>query len=387
MAAPSVEVSARPSLPSTALESLAARLRSPGPFFVPGLVVVVQRQGGSAERLVAGTDAAGTPLRPDTLFPLGSCGKLPIGLFILRLIDRGLVGLDDPIQRFVPEAAEGNKAVTIRRLLSHSSGLPIDLPLDVVPYGPGLDWPAISRGCAAAPLQFAPGSVVQYSGIGFGLLATVIERVTGEPLWPTVKREVLAPLGVDVHPASELPEGRAAVVADIRSAHVGTPLEPVNGAYWRQLALPWAGLFGTADALLTLARTYDNSTAANVSPELLAEARTDQNPGLSGFFNTTDPRFGYLTTKPLVWPHCAWGLCVEVRGVKAPHWTPASTSRGSYGHLGSTGCLAWCDKEKGAWWAVAGSSSTDNGWLLRYGPQIGEIAMRPPSDAPTSRPS
>src|SRR5262245_7461905 len=127
MAAPTVELSARPSPPSSALESLAARIRSPGPFFIPGLVVVVRRQGGRSERLVAGTDAAGTSLRADTLFPLGSCGKLPIGLFMLRLIDQGLVGIDDPIQRFVPDAAEGNKDVTIRRLLSHSSGLPIDL--------------------------------------------------------------------------------------------------------------------------------------------------------------------------------------------------------------------------------------------------------------------
>ncbi len=241
-----------------------------------------------------------------------------------------------------------------------------------------MDRPALMRACAATPLQYAPGSIMQYSGIGFGLLATVIERITGEPLWPVIKREVLAPLGVDAFPANELPPGRSAVVADIRSAHAGTPHEPVNGEAWRQLALPWAGLFGTMDALLSLARAYGDAGSI-VSPGMLARARTDQNSGIGGGFNTSDPRLGYSGSRPLTWPHCAWGLCVEVRGAKAPHWTPISASRGSYGHLGSTGCLVWCDPDQGASWAVAGPQTTDNGWLLRYGPQIGEQALRSPA--------
>jgi beta-lactamase class C len=342
-------------------------------------VAVFQRRDGSAERTVTGTDAAGVPLRQDTLFPLGSNGKLPIGLFVLRLVDAGLVRLDDPIQKYVSDAAQGNRAVTIQRLMTHTAGLPLDIPATVLEYGPGVERAALMRACAATPLQNEPGTIVQYSGTGFGLLATVIERVTGEPLWPVIKREVLSKLGVDAFPASELPSGRAATVADIRSVHKDTPYEPVNGEAWRQLALPWAGLFGTADALLSLAKAYGDAVSI-VSAELLARARTDQNAGLPGGFNTTEPRLGYIDSRPLVWPQCAWGLCVEVRGAKTPHWTPGSVSRASYGHLGSTGCLVWCDPEHGAAWAVAGPQTTDNGWLLRYGPQIGTHALRPPAD-------
>ena len=360
--------------PSAALASLAARICSPGPFRVPGLVIVVRRRDGTVERLVTGTDALGTPLASDTLFPLGSNGKLPLGLLVLRLIDAGAVALRDPIQKYVPGAAAGNVAVTIERLLTHTSGLPIDLPAAVVAYGPGVDRPRLMRACAKTPLQYAPGSIVQYSGVGFGLLAEAIEAISGEPLWQVVTREVLRPLNIEAYPANDLPTPRAAVIADIRSVHTGTPHEPVNGEAWRALALPWAGLFGTADAVLSLVQAYD--AGAVVSDALLLQARSDRNIGLPGGFNTTDPRLGYIDSKPITWPHCAWGLCVEVRGPKAPHWTPAAASRTSFGHLGSTGCLAWTDPDRGSSWAVVGPQTTDNGWLLRYGPALGDSALR-----------
>ena len=364
-----------PQSASPELTSLAARICAPGPFVVPGLVALFVAGDGRAECLVSGVDAAGVPLRADTLFPLGSNGKLPLGLLILRLVDRGLLALDDPIQRYVPGAAQDNATVTIRRLLTHTSGLPIDVPSSVFAYGPGTTRDALLRACTMTPLAYAPGSIVQYSGVGYGLLALVIERITGEPLWAVIKREVLAPLGVDAVPANEMTGSRAATVADIRSRYTETPWEPVNGAAWRDLALPWAGLFGTAAALLQLTRAYAGAGSL-VSPALLDEARTDQNTGLAGGFNTSDPRLGYIDSRPIVWPDCAWGLCIEVRGAKAPHWTPPTASRDSFGHLGSTGCLTWYDPAAAAGWAICGPRTTDNGWLLRYGPALGQHALR-----------
>ena len=78
-----------------------------------------------------------------------------------------------------------------------------------------------------------------------------------------------------------------------------------------------------------------------------------------------------------MWPRCAWGLCVEVRGDKTPHWTPPQASATSFGHLGSSGCLVWYDADSGATWTVLGARTTDSAWLLRHGTQIGVAALGP----------
>ncbi len=360
-----------------ALAQVAARaVETPGPYAVPGLVALIDRADGSIDQLAVGTDAAGTALTIDTLFPLASTSKLAVGLLVLRLIDDGQVGLDDVIGRYVEGAAAGDSRVTVRTLLSHTSGLPLDLPTDLISYGGALGVRDLADACRATPLQYTPGSIVQYSNVGYGLLATLVERVTGEAFWTAMRRHVLTPLAIDAHPANDLPR-EPARLADVRSTFTGTPYEPVNSAYWRSLAPPWAGLFGTARALLSLSQAYGDASTL-VSAPLLAAARTDQTGGVGGGFTTTDPVFGFGPSGKISWARCAWGLGVEVRGDKAPHWTPPRTSRDSFGHLGSSGCLAWCDPAHGASWSMLAPRTTDSGWQLRYAPQIGTIALSHP---------
>lgn len=89
---------------------------------VSGMVIAVARDGGSPEHLVAGTDAAGTPLADDTLFPVASITKLATSLAVLRLVEAGKLGLDDTLGRHVPEAAASGEGVTLRRLLCTPPG-------------------------------------------------------------------------------------------------------------------------------------------------------------------------------------------------------------------------------------------------------------------------
>jgi CubicO group peptidase (beta-lactamase class C family) len=375
-AAPALAGRLRPVSPSAQVSDIVARITAvPKPYTVSGLAMVVQHADGSVERVYTGVDAAGEPITDRTLFPLTSTGKLAVALLVLRLVDAGEVSLDAPIGAHVPGAAEGHRDVTIRRLLSHSGGLPLDLPVGALQYGAPLSYRDLIDAAVRVPLQFEPGSIVQYSNVGYGLLAALVERETGERFWDAVSRHVLRPLDVEAYPSHELPRP-GAVIDDVASPYAGTPLEPMNGPYYCSLAVPWTGLFSTADALVAITRAYIDG-AGLVSPELIAEARRDQCAGLRGGFNTTDPTFGIDNTKPIVWPRCAWGLGIELRGDKMPHWSPKSAGEASFGHLGSSGCLSWHEPVSGVTWAALGTRTTNNGWLLRFGTQLGAAALAP----------
>jgi beta-lactamase class C len=344
------------------------------PFCVPGLAVVVARQGDASDRVFVGTDGAGTPLGDDTIFPLASASKLAMGLAVLRAVEQGGVALDDPLDRYLPQAAAARPGVTVRALLCHTSGLPLDLDPAVTALTPTLDWAEIAQGCARTPLAHAPGAQVQYSNVAYGLLAMMLERVAGVDFKTVLETQVFAPMGVEAY-IGRIPPRRPAVVVDIDSDHVGTPLEPYNSEFWWRLGTPWAGIYSTADGLLALLQAYVDPRPDVVGAATVAEARRDQTGGLSGGFATTDPFLGFRGSRAISWPRCAWGLGIELHGDKRPHWVPATASADSFGQIGASGCIAWCDPARGVAWAALAPRTTDNGWLLRHGPALGSAAL------------
>jgi beta-lactamase class C len=329
-------------------------------FGVPGMIVLVQVGVAPVQTLVRGSDAMGQPLERNSLFPVASITKLATALAVLRLIDRGEIGLDDPLGQLLPSAVAGQTGVTVRRLLSHRSGLPLD-PIDADSlYGPGLDWPTLAQACLQTPLRWPPDTRVQYSNVGYGLLALIVEQRTGQRFAELLYDLVLLPLGIEGY-LGAVPPRPAAVIADVRGPFRGTPLEPFNSTFWQFLALPWAGLLITPAGALTLIQAFHGFLPANfLSPALLDEAIRNQNDDLGG---------GY--TPPLLWPLCPWGLGPEIRDKKQPHWAPTQASPSSYGHAGASGCVAWVDPIVNAAWAILGTRTSDNGWLIRRGPEIG----------------
>ncbi len=331
-----------------------------------GIAVAVSRPGRPAEALVLGTDAAASPITPDSLFPVASVTKLATALCLLRLVDSGTLALDDPLARYLPEAvAAAHPGVTPRRLLSHTSGLPLDLPPEMAPYCPGLDWPALAAACLQIPLERPPLTRVQYSNIGYGLLAIVVERQTGKPFPEALRTLVLDALGIEGYLGSQPP--RTPVLLDgIRSPHAKTAMEPFNSPFWRRLALPWGGLLTTPAGALALVRSFLEPPLGFLRPETAAEATRNQADNLPGGFQ-----------KPLIWDPSPWGLGPEIRAAKTPHWAPAPpvVSPDSFGHSGASGCVAWADPASGVAWAILGTRTADNGWLLRRAPAIGEAIV------------
>jgi CubicO group peptidase (beta-lactamase class C family) len=337
---------------------------------IPGMVVAVAREQAPMEYLVTGADALGQPLDHNSLFPVASITKLATALAVLRLAEDGALTLDDQLSEHLPEALAAQYGVTIRTLLCHTAGLPIDVSSQAAPYAPGLDWPQLRSACLETPLETPPGTRVQYDNVGYGLLAAVVERRTDRGFADALRGLVLAPLGIEGYLGSAPPRPPVAL-ADVRGTQRGGDLEAFNSAFWRSLALPWAGLVTTAAGALALVRAFAGFPAAFLGPATRAEATRSQTGDLAGGF-----------VKPLYWSPCPWGLGPDLRGVKMPHWAPLEAGAASFGHSGASGCVAWAAPSAGVAWAILGARTADSGWLLRRAPAIGAAIVAAATGAP-----
>lgn len=162
----------------------------------------------------------GEPVDRDTLFQVASLGKWVTALGVMTLVDAGRVDLDAPVDTYLkrwklPPGEFDNREVTVRRLLSHTSGLTDGLGYaGFAPGQPIQSLPAsLSRAADASPgrdgvvrVGARPGETWDYSGGGYTILQLLIEDVTGETFDSYMRRAVLAPLGMS-RSAFELPKG------------------------------------------------------------------------------------------------------------------------------------------------------------------------------------
>ena len=325
---------------------------------LPGLALAVAYGAGEVEQLALGTDAAGRPLGPDTVYPIASAGKLAVALAVLRLADAGALALDDPLARHLPDAVGARAGVTLRRLLCHTSGLPFLFDTAATPYTAALDWPAMAGACLRTPLAEPPGTRVVYSEVGPILLAVVVERLTDRPLPAALDALVCGPLEVEAYLGAEPPRPPASI-AGVGGPHAGTPLEPYNSPAHRRLANPADSMLATTGGTLRLVRAFLGRGGAFLREGTRAEAVRDQTGGLGGGI------IGHLE-----WPRCPWGLGPELRGAKAPHWVSPEASPHSFGHAGASGCLAWADPDVELAWVLQGTRHLAGGWLLETGPAL-----------------
>lgn len=180
---------------------------------LPGAVVrighagaIVFSQAFGARKLAdePGLDGAPSPAEPmteDTIFDIASLTKcLATAVAVLQLYEQGRVQLDEPVQTYLPEFNAGNDPrraqVTLRMLLTHTSGIGGDLSHQG-PWGlTEADKAGGVHRALTAPLEFGPGEMFHYSDIGFIILGTLVETMTGQPLDTYVHDHVFAPLGM-----------------------------------------------------------------------------------------------------------------------------------------------------------------------------------------------
>jgi CubicO group peptidase (beta-lactamase class C family) len=186
---------ASPPDPFAALGPLVTRDLEAG--HVAGAVVIVGEQGRTVYRQAFGLRAlapAPAPMRADDIFDLASLTKVvATTTAVMQLVEAGKIRLDAPAAAYWPAfAANGKAQITIRQLLTHTSGLAPDLDLSA--NWSGVD-DALARAAAAAPIR-PPGAAFGYSDINFIVLGAVVARVSGEPLDAYVQAHVFNPLGM-----------------------------------------------------------------------------------------------------------------------------------------------------------------------------------------------
>ena len=148
-----------------------------------------------------GSPAPAEPMTDDTIFDIASLTKpLATATAVMQLYELGRVAFDEPVQTYLPDFNATNdpvrQRVTVRMLLTHTSGEPIDVNL-ADPWG--LDRPDKAEGIRRAittPLQSGPGAEFRYSDINYILLGAMVERLSGEPEDEYAQRNIFAPLGM-----------------------------------------------------------------------------------------------------------------------------------------------------------------------------------------------
>jgi uncharacterized protein YbbC (DUF1343 family)/CubicO group peptidase (beta-lactamase class C family) len=163
---------------------------------LPGAVVLVGRgdaivyERAFGQRMVAPSE----PMTEDTIFDLASLTKvIATTTSIMQLVEAGRIRLTDPVAQLIPEFARyGKNAITIRHLLTHTSGLRPDLELDVEFSGAD---EAIRRASEEVPTA-APDERFVYSDINFFLLGDIVRRVSGERLDRYASAHIFGPLGM-----------------------------------------------------------------------------------------------------------------------------------------------------------------------------------------------
>jgi len=163
---------------------------------LPGGVFHVERSGAIYEEAYGNRALvpAVEPMTIDTVFDAASITKVVATTpSIWLLIERGKIDLDAPVRRYIPEFTGGwRDEITIRHLLTHTSGLRPDL--DLTPPWSGYDT-AMRMAMAEEPRQ-RPGYTFRYSDINFELLGEIVKRVSGLPLDVFARREIFEPLGM-----------------------------------------------------------------------------------------------------------------------------------------------------------------------------------------------
>jgi CubicO group peptidase (beta-lactamase class C family) len=296
----------------------------------PGAIAVVGTRHGATVSYAAGRidwPADAPPPDESTVWDLASLTKV-VGMTtaMMQLVEQDRVELDSPVSRYLPEfAGDGKERVTVRHLLTHSSGLPSWRPL----YKEAMTADTAMAIVYATPLDTVPGARMVYSDLGAILAGKIVERVSGEPLDTYLARHVTGPLGMTstvYRPDASVRHRVAPTEFDPwRQRQIRGEVHDEN-AYMLGGVTGHAGLFSTAADLTRFARMLLGGGMLDgvrvLRPATIAQFTAVQDPGLS---------------------HRALGWETPSGQNSAGHRMSAR----AFGHTGFTGTSLWIDPERG----------------------------------------
>jgi CubicO group peptidase (beta-lactamase class C family) len=310
-----------------------------------GFVTLVARHGQIASLSAVGYQdrESKTPMRPDTIFQIMSMSKPVTGVGIMILVDDGLLSLSDPVEKHLPEyrgqtvtgGAKPSRPITIRDLMTHTSGMPGGSPEAL--RGPRGNWDHTLGEVVAieSQMQLAgePGLKWRYSNAGIATLGRIIEVVSGQPFERFMRERIFEPLGMS-DTSYFLPSEKRSRLAAVYTDENGT-LRRSSADRYREgskYAAPEGGLYSVATDLGNFYQMMLNRGTLN-GHRILSRAAVEvmtQN-------HTGDIPAGFA-------PGMGYGLAWSV--VREPAGTFRLNSIGAYGHGGAYRTYGWVDPSK-----------------------------------------
>jgi CubicO group peptidase (beta-lactamase class C family) len=298
--------------------------------------VLVARRGVIVLRGGWGTlapDAASAKAGPETVYIVASISKPITVLMLMLLVERGLVSLNDPVQKYLPEfQGPGREKVRVQDLLTHTSGLPDMLPENVKLREANAPLADFVKGAMTTPLLFEPRTSFTYSSMGTLLAAEIVERVTKMPLAQFEQRELFEPLKMK-HSSLGLGKRALADTARVQGdsfAKAEKDLERygANSSYLRKLGHPWGGMHSSVDDLGIVLQMFLNGGVYD-GKRILGRATVD------AMISDQNKRLGH-----------PWGLGWGLQTSSAWSAFGDLSSDRTFGHSGASGTVAWADPQR-----------------------------------------
>lgn len=325
--------------------------------------VIVKRAFGHAA-----LEPEAVPMRTDMIFDVASLTKVVAATpAVLLLVERGVLSLDEPVSKYIPQwRGPVKESVTIRQLLTHTGGLSAWYPT----YAQRLDADAAQSAVevvTALNLAYAPGTKVEYSCLGYMLLGRIVETVTNQSLDRFCAENVFAPLGMpDSHYRPIVADGGTGATTDTdrivaterdntheqgmvqghglvfdgwRRGVARGEVHDGNARYGMDGVSGNAGLFSTARDLVRYGQAWLKALRGEstwLSQAMARLAVTNHTPDLDA-------------ARGLGWMVLPDDAAAQAAGPSpiGPRSCGELMSPGSFGHTGFTGTSLWIDPKRG----------------------------------------
>lgn len=332
-----------------------------GETTVPGAVALVANRAGVTDSAVAGVadPATGKAMTRDAVFQIASMSKAVTSVAAMQLVEEGRITLDEPVAPHLPHLAddrvltgfdedgrpvvrEAALPVTLRHLLSHTSGLGYGFLSTDMQRAQGEVVPG-SMASLKTPLLFDPGERWEYS-IGTDWTGQVIEALTGKTLGAVFKERIFDPLGMaDTGFDSPAADRRAALQLKMGRTFAPMPVE-VGGGPEKEFESGGGGLYSTADDYMRFVRMLLNGGTLDgeriLGEATLAEMSRNQIGSLrAGRLESVIPQFGAAVFDQFPEMDTKFGLGFLIN----PEPGPDGRSPGSLAWAGIANSYYWFD--------------------------------------------
>lgn len=164
---------------------------------IPGVAIAVVRNGEliKAQGYGLANVELNVPVTPETIFQSGSVGKQFTATLAMMLVEEGKLSLDDPLSKYIADAPPIWQGITLRHLLTHTSGLSNDI-YNRINMRQDYTEDELVKEIAAMPLDFPPGEQWNYSNPGYVMMGIIIHKATGKFYGDLLREKIFTPLGM-----------------------------------------------------------------------------------------------------------------------------------------------------------------------------------------------